>query len=185
MPTESEQTEIATSVGKAQLLSLPVSAAIVVVLAVPYWLLHGGEQLGQISHFFENWPSFLMVIALGVIIHEALHGLTWAISDNGSLKNVKFGFQLKTVTPYAHIAEPIPARTYRLGAAMPLIVLGLIPYLISMTIANGWLLGFSLLFSVAAAGDILLLWLTRHVEPGRLLQDHPSKMGCTVVEMEA
>ncbi len=35
MPTESEQTEIATSVGKAQLLSLPVSAAIVVVLAVP------------------------------------------------------------------------------------------------------------------------------------------------------
>jgi hypothetical protein len=38
-----------------------------------------------------------------------------------------------------------------------------------------------LIFTLAAGGDALILWLLRGVPAGRLVRDHPSKPGCLVL----
>ncbi|HET6528317.1 MAG TPA: hypothetical protein VFG39_06165, partial [Balneolaceae bacterium] len=54
-------------------------------------------------------------------------------------------------------------------------------FLASLILQNGWLLGFGLLFTLAAGGDILILWLLRKVDDGLLVQDHPDLVGCVVL----
>ena len=50
-----------------------------------------------------------LIAALGIVAHEAIHGLSWAYFSGRPLSAVKFGFQVKTLTPYAHCKEPIEA----------------------------------------------------------------------------
>jgi len=175
------RTELAVSTAQAQLVSLPIAAILLLLIVVPYGAIHGPDQLGQIGRFFSNWLAIPALVG-GVVVHELLHGLTWAWAGNHSMASVTLGVQWKSLTPYAHISRPIPAHAYRLGAAMPLIVLGLLPYLASLVLVDGWLLGFSLVFTVAAAGDVLILGLIRHVDSDHWLKDHPTKAGIMGVE---
>jgi hypothetical protein len=43
-------------------------------------------------------------------------------------------------------------------------------------------MAFGLLFTFAAGGDALVLWLLRGVAPHRLVEDHPTRAGCFVWE---
>ncbi|MFB6286364.1 MAG: DUF3267 domain-containing protein [Candidatus Bipolaricaulia bacterium] len=177
------QTELAVSTARAQLVSLPIAAVLMLLITIPYGAIHGPEQVGQIGRFFSNW-SWIPTLLGGIIVHELLHGLTWAWASNHSMASVTMGVQWKSLTPYAHISRPIPAHAYRLGAAMPLIVLGLLPYLASLVLVDGWLLGFSLVFTIAAAGDVLILGLIRHVDSDHWVKDHPTKAGIMGVQSD-
>jgi hypothetical protein len=121
------------------------------------------------------------LIMVGLVAHEALHGLTWAYFVK-SFKVVKFGLDWKTLTPYCHIKDPLPVNAYRLGGLMPGLVLGFVPAL------AGWLTGqvgvfaFGLLFILGAGGDLLILWLLRQVKPNAWVEDHPQRVGCVVIE---
>lgn len=72
-------------------------------------------------------------------------------------------------------------QAYRLGGIMPLLVLGILPSLIGIGIGNGWIMFFGFLFTVAAGGDLLVLWLIRDVRPGQLVEDHPTQVGCYLI----
>jgi len=50
-----------------------------------------------------------------------------------------------------------------------------------VTTGSGWLAGYSILMLAAASGDALILWILRSVSADRLVQDHPSKVGCTLI----
>ncbi len=56
-----------------------------------------------------------LVIAFGIAAHEAIHGLSWAYFGGKPVGAIKFGFQVKTLTPYAHCKEPIEARLLHRG----------------------------------------------------------------------
>jgi hypothetical protein len=73
------------------------------------------------------------------------------------------------------------ARTYKIGAAMPGLLLGLLPASLALLSRNGWLLIYGVLFTWTAGGDALILWLLRNVEPGARVEDHPTKVGCYVL----
>ena len=64
---------------------------------------------------------------------------------------------------------------------MPGIVLGDIPVLISWFTGNLPCLFFGMIFYCAAAGDIVLLWMSRNITGG-MAQDHPEKIGFVHVE---
>jgi hypothetical protein len=73
-------------------------------------------------------------------------------------------------------------RDYRIGASMPGLVLGIIPA--STAIAFGWpsLLVVGILFTIAAGGDALVLWLIRSVPGDKSVADHPTRAGCVVID---
>jgi hypothetical protein len=95
---------------------------------------------------------------------------------------IKFGFQWKSLTPYAHLREPVEVNAYRAGAFMPGFLLGILPYLLSLGLGDGNLFWFSLIHTAGASGDWLILWLIRNVRPGTQVQDHPTHAGCYVLE---
>lgn len=126
-----------------------------------------------------GWAVLLLVA--GTVVHELLHGAAWAVFARKPWSAIQIGFQWKTLTPFAHCREPMPVGPYRIGAAVPGLVLGLVPALAGIAAGWGGVFLFGLLFTVAAAGDLLILWLLRNVPAGRYVDDHPTRAGCLVL----
>ncbi|MFA5834265.1 MAG: DUF3267 domain-containing protein [Bacteroidota bacterium] len=165
---------------KAQTASLPFGlfAIIEFFLFVFIW---GFEPIKSASNMLLPW-YFFPIFAVGIVFHELIHGLSWMIGGQLSIKQVKFGFQVKTLTPYAHCIVPIPKSGYVFGTLMPAIVLGFLPFLLSLVNGNGWIFIFGVLFTFTAVGDFLIVWLIRSVEWDRLVEDHPENAGCYVYD---
>ena len=167
--------------GKANVYSLFFAVPIVGIFAWIYIYRWGvGQFAAGFDDLFANFFIFLVVFFLGIIVHELIHGFIWMFFGKLPFSAIKFGFQLKSLTPYAHCTVPLKVNPYRIGAAMPCILLGVLPALIGIINGNGWLLAFGLLFTTAAGGDLLILWLIRNVSNDKLVQDHPTNAGCYV-----
>lgn len=128
-------------------------------------------------------PALLVIaIILGIATHEFIHGFGWMVFGHKPLSVIKFGFQWKTLTPYAYLKEPIEVSAYRIGTFMPGFILGILPYILSLLFGDGNLFWFGLVHTAGAGGDWLVLWLTRNVKSGMLVEDHPTHAGCYVIE---
>ena len=108
--------------------------------------------------------------------------ISWVIFGHKPFSAIRFGFQWKTFTPYAHLKEPVEVTAYRIGGFMPGFILGILPFVLSLLLGDSNLFWFSLIHTAAAGGDWLILWLIRSVEKGLLVEDHPTKAGCYVLE---
>lgn len=170
-----------TSVAAANVAALAGVLPVLAALAVSFGLVWGWEALGSgFGALVSPLWRFVLVFAAGVLAHELLHAAAWRLAG-APAGSVRLGFQLKTLTPYAHCSAAMPARAYRIGAATPGVVLGLVPALLGLALGLGGVFWFGLLFTLAAGGDALILWLLRGVEGHRLVEDHPEKPGCSVV----
>jgi hypothetical protein len=127
---------------------------------------------------------FFAVLIASVVAHELIHGLAWQVFGGASNATASYGFQWKTLTPYAHLGGPFEVNAYRIGGLMPGLLLGVLPYLLSLALANTPLLVFSVIHTFAAGGDWLILWSLRKLPPGTRVEDHPSRAGCYVLEHE-
>ena len=133
----------------------------------------------------ENMIVFILIILIvlfGVVIHELIHCLAWAYFSKKPFKTIKIGFQWKTFTPYAHSTEPMDVTSYRTGAMMPGLLMGILPYLLGVITGNIWITYFGIFFTLSAIGDVLVLWSIRKVKSGQLVQDHPARCGCCIIE---
>lgn len=125
---------------------------------------------------------FLAALLLGIVLHELIHGITWAYVSKKGWKSISFGVQWKMLTPYCHCDEPMDVRSYRIGAMMPMFVLGILPFIIGLAIQSGLLYCYGVFFIVAAAGDILIFWKIRKEPRCNLVLDHPTEAGCYIFE---
>ena len=73
-------------------------------------------------------------------------------------------------------------RPYRIGSFAPGLLLGVLPWFISLFTGDLLLCIFGLLYTTAASGDFLILWIIRHVKPNTLVEDHPTNAGCYILE---
>ena len=71
---------------------------------------------------------------------------------------------------------------YRIGSLAPGLILGVIPWLISLFNGDVLLFFFGLAYTSAAGGDFLILWLLRKVKRNSLVEDHPTNAGCYIFE---
>ena len=65
---------------------------------------------------------------------------------------------------------------------MPGLVLGILPATAGLLLGSGGLLVFGIVFTAAAGGDFLILWMIRNVPSNSLVEDHPTRAGCYVFE---
>lgn len=173
-----EKSDYSVPIPKAQTASLPFGLLAIAELLI-FAAVWGFDPVMDASDILLPW-YFFPLFAVGIVLHELIHGITWMTASQLPFKQMKFGFQLKTLTPYAHCTVPIKKTAYVIGTMMPAVVLGFIPFLYSLYSGNGWILIFGILFTFAAVGDFLIVWLIRSVEWNALVEDHPEHAGCYV-----
>ena len=165
--------------GKSLLIVIPLAAATVYA----YSLVWGwGKTAGDFLVIYHHYGIALLLLIGGTFLHELLHGLTWLKVAELDWDDIKFGFTFRAFTPYAHCKKPIAADAYRWGILAPGFLLGFVPFIISMASGNAWLFVFGFIFTIAAGGDFLMYWLIRDIPNDRLVEDHPERVGCRVVD---
>jgi len=166
--------------GKALQIVGPVVGLYLVVFAVSW---PGQFSLDAFRHAMPDNPIWILVIlAGGILLHEGLHGVTWAVFCQRGFRSIHFGFLTKLLAPYCHCTEPLRLRSYVAGGLMPGFLMGILPAIYALAEGHmGWLL-VGIFFTFAAGGDFAMMWLLRKLPPGSLVSDHPSELGCYVYE---
>jgi hypothetical protein len=166
----------------ANLLVLISAGPIVAALGWAYSLRWGGPSLGRGVWMLLDLKIFLATVLPGILAHELIHAIAWSIAARRPLSAIRIGIQWRAASPYAHPKEPMPVGPYRVGALMPAVVLGLLPGGRAVRRGRPRLVGWGQVLVVGAGGAFVVGWVIRHVPAGRLVQDHPTRAGCHVLE---
>ncbi len=163
------------------LLTANVVAAVAVipVMAIGvglFTLLWGAGRYA----FEMTWWVFVLLL-VGIVVHELLHGVGWQLTKGSEDVSVEYGVKWAMLTPYAHLTGPISLRAYRIGTVLPGVALGLLPMALGLILGHSGLLTFGITFTWAAAGDFLVLWSLRDLPPDVRVEDHPDRAGARVL----
>ncbi len=167
------------SLGRANLIVIVASLPVGISLYL-FSLFIGRFSAVSPSIDAGKYLMFLALLVFGITFHEVLHALGWILAGRLPAARVGFGFKLRTLSPYAHLRGPVAARIYRIGVLLPLVTLGLVPYLAGILLQDRLVTIYGLFFILAAGGDVLVLWLLRGVPGESLVEDHPTRAGCLV-----
>lgn len=116
-------------------------------------------------------------VLLAIVIHELIHGTVFAMYASGGFRSVKFGFSRTMWSLYCHCTEAIKIKHYRRAGIAPFIILGVMPYILSLATGVNWLKVFGLLLCIGGFGDLLVWIKLLRYDKNLLVRDHPSKMG--------
>ena len=172
---EGYETELRTiGMLKANIVAILVLVLLGLLGWVAMYAIWGGISFGR------PWSAMLFCIGIfaGVAVHELIHGFTWMWVTHSSFSHLRFGLLQGGV--YCHIDVPMNKRKYVVGALMPLLLLGIVPFLLSFATHSLWLMLFGVIFIACAMGDVLIVWAIRHDSADTLVYDHPSEAGCVV-----
>ena len=175
--------KVAIDLLKANIFAVAIMIVAAIVLIVPFFLIWGGRKpTMELIGSPPQWAIVAMTSIVGIVLHELMHGITWAFYAPSGWKSISFGFLWKMLTPYCHCDEPMHISGYMMGAMMPCVVLGIIPSIVAMFIGNLPLLAWGVFFISAAAGDIWMTWLLTKENPKSMVLDHPSEAGFYIID---
>lgn len=184
--------ELIISINKANIFAMILMILTAVVLFLIYSSLHNVKQ--QLITYLDNISilkyilhiiSFFVILLLLVVIHELLHGFTWAIFSSDHFKSIEFGYLKEKATPYCYCYTPLTKFQYLIGCLMPLFILGIIPAAYAILKGNLIVLLFSIIMISAAAGDILVSYKLFKYNTNKnhiLIFDHPIEAGLYIFE---
>jgi len=179
--------EMTIDAAKAQVNSIVYFIPFAILFGPLYYFLWSDGTLDIFKDLFPREMNGLMtsvimilVILVGIVLHELIHGITWCLFAKEGFKSIKFGVIWKAVTPYCHCKEPLKLKHYLIGAIMPGILLGILPSIIALITGNIQFFAFGMFFTMAAGGDFMIINMMRKLNMEILVQDHPSKIGCVV-----
>ena len=141
---------------------------------------------GDLLSFRIGWSFFPLLVVL-IVLHEAIHGLTWGIFAKGHLRSISFGVIWSALTPYCTCGEPLKRWQYVLGGLMPTLILGFGMAAVSVALQSDLLFLLSEAMIVAGCGDFLIVWkLLTYNASGKdvMFYDHPYECGTVVFERE-
>ena len=147
---------------KANIYSILGIIPVAVLYFLPFYFIW--EERFTLHYLRENLKTidlnsnsmtiaFLAVttMIIGIILHEIIHGLTWAIFTKNRFKSM-----------------------------MPSIILGLLPSILAIILGNIILLTFGGFFTIAAFGDFMIINLIKNENKNSYVLDHPSEAGCFI-----
>ena len=164
------------------LVILLLSAVVFGGLFLLIWVGRWDEVKMLPSYFVGEGLVYLAILVLGIVVHEFIHGATWACFAKRGLRSISYGVMWKYLTPYAHCDEPMHIRPYQLACLMPCFLLGVVPAVVSLFIGNVPCLLFGVLYIAAAAGDIWMAWLLLKEDKESMVLDHPTEAGFYIID---
>jgi hypothetical protein len=176
--TEPTKRDVSISMAETNKLAMAFALPTAVIQLGLFWGVWG------IASLKPQWNILLLatVVLIGVPLHELLHAVGWTGFGHKSFRSIEFGVVWKEMMPFTHLTEPIEVNAYRAGTFLPGLVVGILPYIASLITGSSDLFWIGLAHTVAASGDWLILWVMRSLPAGTLVEDHPSRAGCLVIE---
>lgn len=162
----------------ALIVMLPFAAAVFCL-----YITVNSAEIETLSLREDIW-IFIAALLLAVL-HEAVHGLTWGFFAKNNFKSIDFGIVWKALTPYCTCSEPLTKRQYMIGGAMPTLIVGFLPAIISAVIGNFWLFVLSEFMILGGGGDFLIILKMLFYRPETndvLYYDHPYECGVVAFE---
>ena len=190
IPDNYTKQELTIDPAKAQTAAFLYFIPFLILFVVPYYILWKQNlsiaECKNVLSAYGKWGILVIpvVVLLGIIIHELIHGLTWSVFTKKGLRSISYGIIWKWLTPYCHCSEPLSVRHYIIGGIMPAIILGFLPCVFAILTGSLSLLVFGLFFTLAAGGDFMIINMLRNEPMQNLVQDHPSKIGCFIYRAE-
>lgn len=142
-----------------------------------------GMTLLDVMDAYYALPTFrsIVIVILGVIAHELLHGVGFRYFAGASWRDIRFGIHLKFLVPYASCQLPMTVEAYRGVTALPGIVTGILPLVAGLVTGSvGWT-AFGAILLGGAGGDALILWYIRQLPAGTMVRDSQTLIGCEVI----
>jgi hypothetical protein len=168
------------SVEKANMVALLLIVPIALIYTVPYYLIWKVNVFGSLK--LITLGIFLASIPVGIVMHELLHGLTWAIFAPKGFKSISFGIKWEYLMPYCHCNCPLKVWQYLLGGLAPLLFMGIAPAIYTLIYGGKLIMFFAMFFTWAAGGDIQILWMLRKIRKVQFVIDHPNQPGFIVLK---
>ncbi len=150
-PSNSEVDQ-SISAERALLLLFLLAGPIVFVEWVIFSLVWGQAALWNGLDVVLNLRIGVPLFIAGLLTHEFVHGPTWKLAGRVLWRYIRFGYQPKTFTRYAHVTTALSARAYRWGTVMPLLAVGLLPFLVGLAFAKPVWAAFGMVFTFVAGG---------------------------------
>ena len=175
--------DLTISVVTANVMAVVVMLPAVILFCWLYFRMNGGRAM--INFDFVSGMIFLISVVMLTVIHEGIHGITWAFFSENHFHDIEFGFIWHMLTPYCTCKSALTKRQYIIGALMPTIIVGIIPAIIAIIYHYDILFLLSLLMIIGGGGDTLIvLKLLFYKENGRdsIYMDHPYECGIVVFE---
>ena len=174
--------DLTMSILKGNLMAFVIGTPVVVLFGILFFKLYPQAFL---SFGLFKAIIFFILFCVATVIHECIHGLTWAMYAKNAFHNIEYGFVAGAMTPYCTCLDPLTKQQYIRGSIMPGLILGLIPLVAS--ILTGYFMVF--LFGVAmfygAGGDFaicLKILGYRSKSKDVIFVDHPTELGLIVFE---
>lgn len=160
-----------------------------ILLAIPLFVIGDEVYLlvnGQFDFFHgTNFLVAFLAFVVLVVVHELIHGISWSFFTPNHFKDIQFGVMWDTLSPYCTCLVPLKKSQYLFGTVMPLILLGIVPMVVGIVLANPTVLFLGIIMADAAGGDIMILHklLTFKSTAAELVyMDHPTEAGSVVFE---
>ena len=172
--------ELKISALRANVVAMVISAPFWLAFLVPFVILHGNP-------FAQDYNALLFVLAMiaGIVIHELIHGLTFAIFTEKGWKSIEFGIIWEYMTPYCTCSEPMKKGPMIVAAIMPTIVLGFLPAVLGIITGKWVIMFFAIILIMGGGGDMMIILnILKYRSKGKevLFLDHPYEIGTIVFE---
>lgn len=146
---------------------------------ITYFIFSSIDEVSFVVNLLINIFVFLVLLFVGIILHELLHGGIWALFTKRGIKSIHIGMiKYPFFAPYCHCKEPLLIKHYILGAISPALFLGVVPLIYAFVYGNLFIHIYGLFFFIAAAGDFMVVkLLLKEKNRNALVLDHPSELG--------
>ena len=167
---------IEEGISKIMKFVLPFS----LISLIPFFIIYGFSGFKGIT--FIKIILFVVIVLLGIPLHELIHALIFGLFVKGGFKTLSFGVEPRTCSPWCHCKSEMSVLLYRIAALTPFFIMGVIPLLAAYLMNSPALLVFGYLYCLGGAGDWLSVYLTRKLKWKDRVKDHPSKLGFFIVK---
>ena len=177
--------DLTVSIVKANVFAIILLFPVMALGMWLFWLKNGSLAGGFAFKSIGGLLLFVLVMAVLVVAHELIHGLSWSLFTPHRFGDIEFGFMKQYLTPYCACLVPLTKGQYIFGALMPLVLLGILPMAAGILMGSMAALFMGIVMTVSAAGDIMIVWclLTYRSQAETVVyMDHPTQAGGVIFE---
>lgn len=171
----------------ANVMAFVLSLPIIAILAVGFFLNNSKVTISSDLNSLIRLIIYLVAFFVLIILHELIHGITWAIFTPRRWKAISFGFIVQYLTPYCSCSDALKKGAYITGGIMPTILLGIIPCVVAIFSGSLLLFIIGAIMIFSGGGDLTIILKLLRFRSGSkdvCYLDHPYQAGLVVFTRE-